>query len=568
MYRDELKELISFVDKSNELFNFDEEAISQNSIWDIYSYLFKSHLDNKLVTLSSLADYCRLPRATAIRKINSLINKSIILQRPRTKTGKTYSLHPSEKLLQSFENYLKEIKYHVAFSLGYENKNNNNFYFGTSFFSANIIPPPGILNINCNPNEKIKMLLGDDPTFIVINKNKKFIENMLGVKLEISLMNNNSLREELIKNSKLRVSKYDIISYDMPWTGEIHKNKYLLPLNEIIHTNNFNIKDFHPAAIKASTYNNNLYGLPIEEVASIMVYRKDIFDSLGLKIPKNITELFFCLKKLEKFSPTKYSFAWPGVSGFPFGCHFMEMMGNLGSPLIKLREISKGIFDTSNLDTTPNVIDLTSDASINSIYLLSKIKQYSHPNILSMTWDDVAKSYTKGDVAVANIWSGRSGFFENNKESPAYKNSVYTAKPGGKEGFEASSIGGFSLGIPININSNKVKIIFSIIKYLVSPPMIKYYIENGVTASPLFSVSNDPEVQKSNPSLISIDNMQKKGLIKNWLRVPIPNYFNIANLIGNVLHTNLKNRSNTINKAESLKIAQSIQSSLKDLLSI
>ena len=100
-----------------------------------------------------------MPRATAIRKINSLINKSIILQRPRTKTGKTYSLHPSEKLLQSFENYLKEIKYHVAFSLGYENKNNNNFYFGTSFFSANIIPPPGILNINCNPNEKIKMLL-------------------------------------------------------------------------------------------------------------------------------------------------------------------------------------------------------------------------------------------------------------------------------------------------------------------------------------------------------------------------------------------------------------------------
>ena len=77
------------------------------------------------------------------------------------------------------------------------------------------------------------------------------------------------------------------------------------------------------------------------------------------------------------------------------------------------------------------------------IYLLSKIKQYSHPNILSMTWDDVAKSYTKGDVAVANIWSGRCGFFENNKESPAYKNSFYTAKPGGKEGFEASSIGGF-----------------------------------------------------------------------------------------------------------------------------
>ena len=59
--------------------------------------------------------------------------------------------------------------------------------------------------------------------------------------------------------------------------------------------NNFNIKDFHPAGIKASSYNNILYGLPIEEVASIMVYRKDIFDALKLKIPNNLTDLFFCL---------------------------------------------------------------------------------------------------------------------------------------------------------------------------------------------------------------------------------------------------------------------------------
>ena len=72
---------------------------------------------------------------------------------------------------------------------------------------------------------------------------------------------------------------------------------------------------------------------------------------------------------------------------------------------------------------------------INSIFLLSKLKQYSHPQILSMTWDHVADSYAKGEVAMANIWSGRSGYFENNPNSPAYKNSVYRAKPGGIEGY-------------------------------------------------------------------------------------------------------------------------------------
>ena len=36
--RNELKYLISFIDKSNDLFDFDEEAIAKNSIWKIYSY--------------------------------------------------------------------------------------------------------------------------------------------------------------------------------------------------------------------------------------------------------------------------------------------------------------------------------------------------------------------------------------------------------------------------------------------------------------------------------------------------------------------------------------------------
>lgn len=566
MYRDELKELISFVDKSNNLFNFDEEAINKNSIWEIYSFLFKCHIDNKQVTLSSLADSCKLPRATAIRKINLLIKKKIIIQRARTKTGKTFSLHPSEKLIHSFTHFLKETKYHVAFSLGYENNNTSSFYFGSSLLSANIIPPPGILNIHCKPNEKINMLLDDDPTFIVINKNKNFIENMLGVKLEITLLENTELRKKLIDNSRVSKSKYDIISFDMPWIGEMHKNKYLLPLNEIINNNDFNIKDFHPAGIKASTYNNILYGLPIEEVASIMVYRKDIFDALELKIPKNLTDLFICLKKLKKFSPTTYPFAWPAVEGFPLGCQVIEMLGNLGSPLVKLRKISDGIFDTSNLDSVPKKIDLVNENVINSIFLLSKLKQYSHPQILSMTWDRVADSYAKGEVAMANIWSGRSGYFENNPNSPAYKNSVYRAKPGGIEGIEASSIGGFSLGMPSNVDKNKIKTIFSVIKYLVSPPMIKYYIENGVSASPLFSVSNDPEVQKISPSLVAVDNMQKNGHLKNWLRVPIPSYFDIANIIGNKLHREYLKTPLNLNKRKSLEILEEIQLSIDHLL--
>ena len=556
--RNELKYLISFIDKSNDLFDFDEEAIAKNSIWKIYSYLLQSHLDNKLVTISSLAHSCGLPRATAIRKIKKLINKKIIIQKPRTSTGKTYSLHPSEKLYLSFTNFLEKTKEHIAHSLGYENEKNNNFYFGTSLLSANIIPKPTQINLNCDANEEISILFNDNQTFKIIKRSQRYIENLLGLKLNIYLKSNDSLRKELIKNSKLKNSNYDIVCFDVPWTGEIYNNKYLLPLNDMISNDNLNIKDFHPEGINASSYNNKLYGLPIEQVASIMVYREDILKKLNLNIPRTISDLFFCLKKIKDSDLIKYPFAWPGKSGFTLGCHFMEMMGNLGSPIIELRKISDSVFETNNLDSINKKINVFNAAGAESIFLLFKIINYSHPDTLKMNWDDVAESYSNGEVAMANIWSGRSGFFENDVLSPARKKSIYDAKPGGKEGYQTSSIGGYSLGLPSNINRKKIKLSFSVIKYFVSPNMIKYYIEKGVTTSPLFSVSNDPVVQEISPSVLKIDKLQKTGKINSWSRLPLPEFTKVANIIGDRLNDEFKKSSN-LHRQKSMKIVREIQ---------
>ena len=73
--------------------------------------------------------------------------KDLEIQKPRTSTGKTYSLHPSEKLYLSFTNFLEKTKEHIAHNLGYENEKDNNFYFGTSLLSANIIPKPTQINL-------------------------------------------------------------------------------------------------------------------------------------------------------------------------------------------------------------------------------------------------------------------------------------------------------------------------------------------------------------------------------------------------------------------------------------
>ena len=128
MYRSEINYLIDYIDKSRDFFNFDKEAAFGKSTWKIYSFLFKNFYEDKLVTQSSLAMASGLSRATGNRKIINLIKEKKIIQKPRTKSGKSFSLHPSIELQDSFLNLLKNTKYHVAFAMGYSEKKSQTFY--------------------------------------------------------------------------------------------------------------------------------------------------------------------------------------------------------------------------------------------------------------------------------------------------------------------------------------------------------------------------------------------------------------------------------------------------------
>ena len=527
MYRSEINYLIDYIDKSRDFFNFDKEAAFGNSTWKIYSFLFKNFYEDRLVTQSSLAMASGLSRATGNRKIINLIKEKKIIQKPRTKSGKSFSLHPSIELQDSFLNLLKNTKYHVAFAMGYSEKKSQTFYFGSSLLSANIIPPPTALELDIKGNKTIKILAKNNPTFIVMKKNINFIKKLLGINLEIKLLNNDNLRLEIINNSKRKISNYDLVAFNFPWASEIHDKQYLHSLDNLIFQDNFNIKDFHYGSIQASTVADKLYGLPTEEVASIMVYRKDILQKYKVNLPLNINQLFTAIKKIKNHNCVKFPISWPASRGFPIGCSFIEMMGNLGQPMVQLKRIYSGNFDLSNLHNLIPRFKINSQAGFDALNILKKLLKYSSPDALKMTWDDVANSYAKGEVAMANIWSGRACFFEYDKLSPAYQNSIYSEKPGGIEGSSASTIGGYSLGIPSNVNKSKVDLIVSTLKYLVSPSMIKYFIKNGVTASPLFSVSNDPEIHNMSSSIVAVDEMQKKDVIKNWIEYPFLNFMKL-----------------------------------------
>src|SRR5258705_650578 len=76
------------------------ESIQPDAVWNMIVYLMRRHYAGKLVTPTSLARAADVPYATAVRRMNDMLAEGLLIRRPRTKSGRSDSVHPSPELIR------------------------------------------------------------------------------------------------------------------------------------------------------------------------------------------------------------------------------------------------------------------------------------------------------------------------------------------------------------------------------------------------------------------------------------------------------------------------------------
>ena len=533
MNRNEISTLLKFVSKTRILFN---KTVSNQTIdadWRIFSYVISNHLENKLCTTTSIIQVSGLPFATGLRKVNKLIKEKKLIKRSKTKSGKSFSIHPSGDLIKEFTEYLLLIKNEFASQLGFGGIDNN-FYFGTSLSPGNIIPAPTVITNQSKKFKRIRFLSNDNPTFKVINKNLDFFEYIFDCQIELTIESDlKKLLNKIITNSQSNLkSKFDIVAFNIPWIGQLVNLNCLTPLDQHVEKIGLNLNDFHYSGIRSSSFKKQLFGIPIEAIPDLLFYRKDLFQKYGIKPPVNYEELFSACKILKGANEIESPISWPARKGQPLATSFILAMANFGKPYINLRYIGDNIYDL-DLEKISLKANFLSDAAFHAAEMLKELTSYSPKNISAHSNDECVEYYSQGKSAMVLNWSSRAHLFELNKNSPAYNQTSYLPRPAGHPSFQVSPIGGFSLGIPSNISYEKIPFIMANIRKFVSPEIIKYYIEHGSLSSPLFSVVNDPEVRALSPIFNELDKMEKDEKFVEWARYPLPTYSNIIEEVGN-----------------------------------
>ena len=518
------------------------EPNTPNPHLNMILHLLHSHSEGRLVSPSSMVAAAGVPYATATRKLAELKDSGLLEQRPRTKSGKSFSLHPSPRLLDRFSQVADRIERlaRVSFGTASETEETEHYYFGGSYQATRAtIAPPHALPQPLKLPGGLRILVHGDPTFMVMDNLKRQFEQLVGTNIHQRAFSIDRLREEALRNSDRSKSRYDLIAVDLPWLGEFIKKGVIRPLTDVMDVSRLDPADFHTAGWRAAHWDGTPYGVPSQTTPELMFYRKDWFASEGLEPPVTTDAVIDAARHFHDPRRGRYGVAWNAARGTALGHTFMMTCAAFGQPIIDLPEIAGG-YDADHLGSREFRPALNTDRALAAADYLMQLLEFSPPDILSMSWYERVRPYASGKVAMAYGYTLLAPYFELDESCSAHGNTGYLPHPHGPEGAPIAPVGGYVFCVPSNLAEDRLEDTVEALVAFTSPGAQKLYTQSGSRTAPRYSVGADPEVRRLSPIFELVDQMSWRDELQFWPRPPIPQISDIIRICGHELHDMLR----------------------------
>jgi multiple sugar transport system substrate-binding protein len=537
----EMLQIIAFLEELGDEMEDMADLSAPNPNLRMTLLLVRGHLEGRVITATGLIGASRVPYATANRRLKEMLDAGLIEQRPRTKTGKSFSMHPSDALLEQWTQFSSRLgRLATARFGGAETSGDNeDYYFGGSYMNAKSIPPLQVLSEPLKLAGGLRVLVHGDPTFMVMDNLKRQFEQAIGTRINQRAFSIDRLHEEAVRNADRKSSRYDIIAVDLPWVGDFAESGILMPLDEAMDIASVDPADFHTAGWEAAHWGGKPYGLPAQTTPELLFYRKDLFAKAGLEPPATTDALLAAAKALHDPLHGQHGIAWNAARGTALGHTVLMTLADFGQPIFDLPPIAGG-FDTSCLADRRYRATIDTEAGLRAAEFLLELLEYSPPDILSMSWYERVRPYAAGRIAMAYGYTLLAPYFEMDNSSPAQGETGYLPHPAGPGAIPIAPVGGYILGIPANLPQDRVAGAVEALRVFTSPEAQKLYVQNGSRTNPRYSVGADPDVRKLSPIFEAVDAMSWRDELQFWPRPPVPEITEIIQICGEEFHDMLR----------------------------
>ncbi|GAA4216723.1 ABC transporter substrate-binding protein [Sagittula marina] len=538
--RADMLSVLSFIEEFGDELENSSDLLALTPNLRISAHLIRGHLEGRLITMTSLIGASRAPYATANRRIKDMQEAGLIDQRPRTATGKSFSLHPSVHLMEQWTQLASRVhRMASAHFNGGATTDTTEYYYGESYMKAKSIPPMEVLVEPLKLAGGLRVLVHGDPTFMVMDNLKRQFEQTIGTQIHQRAFSIDRLREETMRNANRKSSNYDIIAVDLPWVGGFAESNVLMPLDVAMDIARIDPSDFHTAGWQAAHWNGRAFGIPAQTTPELLFYRKDLFTRAGIAPPATTHELLSAAKALHNPQRGLHGIAWNAARGTALGHTVLMTLADFGQPILDLKPNAGG-FDTQDLAKRNYRVTIDTAAGLQAAEFLNELLKYSPPDILSMSWYERIRPYAAGRIAMAYGYTLLAPYFELDDASPANGQTGYLPHPAGPNGAPIAPVGGYVMGIPANLPKERVAAAVEALLVFTSPPAQKLYVQNGSRTNPRYSVGSDPDVRRLSPIFEAVDAMSWRDELQFWPRPPIPEICEIIQICGEEFHDMLR----------------------------
>lgn len=552
MMKQELLETIELLERMRDLKHLWIDEPTTDPVMEMSLFLMKRHLTGRITTPTSLAQSANIPYTTATRRVSDMAQQGLLDLRPRTRSGRSFSVHPSTKLIAKMTSLLTSIREAIKASSAAQPGPRRS---QAKPLDADFIGAPSIARGKLGFGDGLTILVLDDPAYSVGKPLRRELSYLMGGNVRFLETSIDTLRHEVLANSEKLQSGFDVVAVDLPLIAEFAQRGVLTPLDDVAADSSVVSADFVSAAWRGANVDGKQYAIPILINPQLLFYRRDLFERLGAEPPETTAQMLQVAERLHDPSNGQYALSWTAARGGPAGQAFIQFLADFGQPVFEL-ERSVGGYQTSGFDHRSLKPLIDTPRGHATARFMRELLDFSPPDTLTMSWGSQVDLLRQGRVAMAYEWASRAAQLTGFTSAGDLG---FLPHPVGEFAGEESRranvapIGGFAFGIPSNIPPARLQTAWNAIEWLSSREVIKLLAQYGGYVTPRISVGADPDVQQLSPMIAAVDRMAKRGQIRLWPRPPVASYSAIVSILGEEVHDMLSGKQSI---ADALKRSQ------------
>lgn len=244
--------------------------------------------------------------------------------------------------------------------------------------------------------QTIRLATESTPPSNAINQHlKPFFEEATGINVEIEVLPLEQVLQKLTLDVASGLGTYDLYYLDQSWmasfSGDVIDPREKYAANSALAMPNYNFDDFLvPLVDGISMYEDTMVGVPYDIPIFIYMYRKDVYDELGLKVATTMNEFLANAQAIQKAKgPDIYGTTGQMKSGhYSLECDWTAWLWGHGGSIFGPDSKFSG----------------NDDAGLEAMEYWVKLKENMPPGVTSWTWDGQGQSVGQGIAGQVLSW--------------------------------------------------------------------------------------------------------------------------------------------------------------------